>query len=137
MTNTAPARLQLDRPVLFSNLISGALCLSPLAILSWPLLAIGVPYVVADAVLLAAVYGRRVLTRKQELLAWIAPWLVAVALWSLVVGSIEFESSVSHYLSGLYAGLLVATPSYLIWQGVALAIRHLMAWRSGNASIPT
>ena len=109
VTDATPPRLRLDRPVLVSNLGSGALWLSPLAFLSWPLLAIGVPYVIAGAVYLAAVYGRRSLTRRQELLAWAAPWLVAVAVWSVVVGSIEFESTATHYLSGLYAGVLIAT----------------------------
>jgi len=136
-TNTAPTRLGLDRPVLISNLISGAVCLAPLAILSWPLLLIGGLYVVAGAVFLSAVYGRSVLTRRLEVLAWIVPWIGAVALWSLLVGSSEFGNSVSHYLFGLYAGVLIATPSYLVWQMVALAARQFMAWRAGKSSFPT
>lgn len=133
---TAPTGLGLDRPVLISNLLAGAMCLAPLAILSWPLLLIGGLYVVAGAVFLAAVYGRRPLTRRQELLAWLVPWLAAVALWSLLVGSIEFENNLSQYLFGMYAGVVVATPSYLVWQIVALAARQFMAWRASKSPLP-
>lgn len=133
---TAPTRLGLDRPVLISNLLSGAMCLAPLAILSWPLLLIGGLYVVAGAVFLAAVYGRRPLTRRQELLAWLVPWLAAVALWSLLVGSIEFENNLSQYLLGMYAGVVVATPSYLVWQIVALGARQFMARRASKSPLP-
>jgi ABC-type Na+ efflux pump permease subunit len=136
-TETARDRVRLDRPILVSNLVSGALLLSPLAFLSWPLLLLGVVYIVAGSVFLAVVYARRALTRRQEALAWVTPWLVAVALWSVVVMSTEFENSLSHYLFGLYVGLLIATPCYLAWQIVALAVRQFMAWRSGKSSLPT
>ena len=134
---TEPARVGLDRAVLVANLISGAVWLSPLAFLSPLLFLIGAAYVVAGGLFLAAVYARELLTRRQEVLAWIAPWLVAVVLWSVVVMSIEFENTLTHYLFGLYAGLLLATPCYLVWQVGALAVRHFIAWRSGKSSLPT
>ncbi len=142
-TETETAQVRLDRPVLVSNLVSGALLLSPLAVPlgygpfgSWLLLLVGAVYVVAGGVFLAAVYAHEVLTMRQEALAWIAPWLVAVALWTLIAIGIDFENQVSHYLLGLYVGLLVATPCYLVWQIVALAVRRFMAWRSARSSLP-
>ncbi len=69
--------------------------------------------------------------------AWTAPWLAAVALWTDLVLGIDFEFAVSHYLFGLYVGLLIGTPCYLAWQIVALAVRQLMAWLAGRTSLPT
>jgi hypothetical protein len=136
-TETGFARIRLDRPVLVGNLVAGVLFLSPLAFLSWPLLVIGALYVIAASVFLAAVYAHEVLTRRQEALAWIAPWLVAVALWSVLVAGISFENTAPHYLLGLYGGLLISTLCYLVWQIVALAIRQLVAWRSARPTLPS
>lgn len=133
---TEPAPVRLDRPVLIGNLVSGALWLSPLAYLSPTLLVIGAAYVVAGALFLAAVYARRVLTRKQEALAWVTPWFVAVALWAAVLVGISFQNAVSHYLAVLCFGVLIATPCYLAWQIVALAVRQFIAWRSGTPTLP-
>jgi hypothetical protein len=125
--------------VLVGNLVSGAVWLWPLAvpwtgIASWPMFVLGAVYVVAAGVFLAAVYARPVLTRRQEVLAWIAPWLAAVALWAVLIGSSEFENTVSHYLLALGVGLIIASPLYLVWQIVALAVRQLIAWRSDGAT---
>ncbi len=136
-TETGSARIRLDRAVLVGNLVAGTLLLSPLAFLSWPLLVIGAVYVIAASVFLAAVYAHEVLTRRQEALAWIASWLVAVALWSVLVAGTSFENTAPHYLLGLYGGLLFGTPCYLVWQIVALAIRQLIAWRSARPTLPS
>jgi hypothetical protein len=135
-TGTEPARARLDRPILVSNIFSGALFLLPLAFPwigmfgSWAWFLTGSAYVIAASVFLAAVYARDALTMRQEALAWIAPWLVAVVLWALMVARIDFENSVSGWLLTLLVGLYIGTPCYLGWQTVALAIRQLMAWRS-------
>jgi hypothetical protein len=50
-------------------------------------------------VFLAAVYARDVRTMRQEALAWIAPWLVAVAPWGLVGAGIDFENFLSGWPS--------------------------------------
>ena len=54
------------------------------------------------------------------------PWLVAVALWTLLLAAIDFEDSVSGWLLTLFAGLCIGTPCYLAWQIVALAVRQLV-----------
>jgi len=136
-TQTGPKGARVDRPVLVGNLVSGAVWLSPLAFLSPILFLIGAIYVVAGSLFLAAVYARPVLTRKREVLAWVAPWLVAVALWAVLIGDTEFENTVSHYLMALSGGLLIATPCYLAWQTVALAVRQFLAWREGRSFLPS
>lgn len=125
---------RLDRSVLVSSIVSGALWLLLPAVLwsdqfgSWVLFGVGAVYVVAGSVFLAAVYAREVLTMGQEALAWAAPWLVAVALWTLLLAAFDFESSVSSWLLALFAGLCIGTPCYLAWQIVALAVRQLVGW---------
>jgi len=143
-TETEPARVRLDRPTLVSNLVSGTLWLSPLAfpwsgtaVVGWPLFLIGAVYVVAGSLFLAVVYAHEARTTRQEVLAWIAPWLGAVALWMLIVIGVDFENAVSHYLFALYVGLLIATPCYLAWQIVALAIRQFLPGRPGRSSLRT
>lgn len=141
-TETEPARARLDRPALVSNILSGALWLLLLAVPGlgpfdgWTLLLIGAAYVIAGSVFFAAVYARCVLTRGQEVLAWIAPCLVAVALWASIGAGIDFENSVSGWFLTLFFGLYIGTPCYLVWQTVALVIRQLMAWGSRSALIP-
>lgn len=138
-TRTEPTRARLDRPVLVSNIVSGALWLLLLAAPwpdrfgSWVLFGIGAVYVVAGSVFLAAVYAREILTMGQEALAWAIPWLVAVALWAVLLAATFLENSVSDWLMALYGGLSIATPCYLAWQIVALAVRQLMGWLSGPA----
>jgi hypothetical protein len=131
------ARFRLDRPVLVANLVSGALWLALLAFPSVFLFLIGAIYVAAGSVFLAAVYGRPVLTKKQEASAWVAPWLVAVALWASILIGISFGNNQSSYLLSLGFGVLIATPCYLAWQIAALAARHFIAWRSGRSFLPT
>jgi hypothetical protein len=138
-TTTEPTRARLDRSVLVSSIVSGALWLLLVAALwsdrfgSWVLFGMGAVYVAAGSVFLAAVYACEVLTMGQEALAWVTPWLVAVALWTLLLAAFDFENSVSSWLLALFAGLCIGTPCYLAWQIVALAVRQLVGWLSGTA----
>jgi hypothetical protein len=138
-TTTQPTRARLDRPVLVSNAVSGALWLLLVAALwsdqfgSWVLFGMGAVYAAAGSVFLAAVYACEVLTMGQEALAWVTPWLVAVALWTLLLAAFDFENSVSSWLLALFAGLCIGTPCYLAWQIVALAVRQLVGWLSSTA----
>lgn len=128
-------RARLDRSVLLSNLVSGALLLLfPALIGAWPLSVIGAVYVLAASLFLAVVYASANLTVRQEALAWIVPWLSAVGLWAVIVGVIEFENSTSNSPVSLFPGLVLGTLCYLGWQIVALAARHFMAWRSESSS---
>ena len=87
---------------------------------------------------LAAAYGRRPLSRKQEAWAWAAPWLVAAALWTWLLAGISVANDESPaYLLSLASGLVIATACYLVWQIGALAVRQLLAWRSGRSTLPT
>jgi len=131
-TETTPARL--DRPVLVSNIVSGTLWLLPLAFASWPLCLIGAAYVAVGSVFLAAVYARDVSTMRQEMLAWATPWLVAVALWTLLLAGIDVENSVSSWFLSLFVSLGIGTLCYLAWQVLALVVRHVLAWRSRRAA---
>lgn len=123
---------RLDRPVLAGNLVSGVLWLLVLALLgSWPLSLIGAAYVVAGSVFLAAVYAQDALTMRQEALAWAAPWLVAVAMWWVIFVQVGGEPLGPYVLlAALWPALIIATPCFLAWQLVALAVRQLMAWKS-------
>lgn len=122
---------RLDGPVLVSNLVSGAFWVVVLAFLSWPLAVVGAVYVSAASVFLAAVHARTALTRRQEAAAWVAPWLAAVALWAWVTAGID--GGTSTWLLDAWFGLVIATPCYLGWQAVALAVRQFLAWRAGPA----
>ncbi len=134
-TDREHGRVRLDRPVLVSNLVSGAFWLLPF-LLFWPMFLVGVGYVVAASVFLAAVYARELLTRRQEALAWISSWLCAVALWTATAISVAFPNSVSQYLVGFCVAVVIATLWYLAWQFLALPVRHFMAWRSGRSFLP-
>lgn len=127
--------------MLISNLVSGALFLLLLTALGfWSLFLSGagylvlllvVGYVVAGSLFLSAVYAREALTMRQEALAWLAPWLVAVTLWSLMgAGIFGLAESGSDWFLTLWFGLVIATPCFVAWQVVALAVRQFMAWRS-------
>lgn len=126
-TETQPAPTRLDRPVLVGNLVSGALWLVLSAFLvGWLPVLVGAAYVAVTSVFLAAVYGRHSLTKREEALAWITPWLVAVALWTLIGAGLE--GGTSSGLLTLWFGLIIATGCYLAWQLSALAVRQLLAW---------
>ncbi len=132
---SGPRRARFDPPVLVSNLVSGAACLLltfPF-VPSPPLFLIGAVYVAAASAFLAAVCAREALTRRQEALAWVVPWLVAVALWAAVGAGIEGGNSGSGWLLWGWFGLCLGTPCYLEWQIGALAVRQLMARRSRTA----
>ncbi len=125
----AAPRARLDRPVLVGNLVSGALWLLPLALLgSWPLSLVGAAYVAVAGAFLAGVYARERLSRKQEALAWGLAWLGAVALWTLVIASIDDGVASSGWLD-LWPGLVLGTLCYLGWQLSALAVRQFLSWR--------
>lgn len=132
--NNSRSSLRVDRPVLLSNLIAGAVLL-PFAVVwigLW-LPVIGAAYVAAGSMFLAAVYARETLTYGQEAMAWATTWLVAVALWALIGAQIGGADFGSGWHLNLGFGLVIATPCYLVWQIVALAVRQFMAWRSGEA----
>jgi hypothetical protein len=134
-TGAGPARARLDRLVLTSNVVAGIWWLLVLAP-PWRdqfggsvLFLVAAAYVVAGSVFLAAVSVREG-TRRQEALAWVTPWLAAVALLTLLGVSTSTEQSVSDWLLSVLSGLSIATPGYLVWQVSALAVRRLMVWRS-------
>lgn len=110
--------------------MAGCFLLVVLAFLSWPLAVLGAVYGVS--VFLAAVYAKPSLTKGQEAAAWVVPWLVAVALWSWVGAGIEGGTSTG--LLNAWFGLVIATPCYLAWQVLALAVRQLLAWRRKPSS---
>ena len=122
-TQGAPDRVH--APVLLSNLLAGALLLVALAFLSRPLSLVGAAYVPAASTFFAAVYARPAPTRRQEAAAWLVPWLAAIALWTVVGASIE--GATSTWLLNVWFGLVIATPCYLAWQALALAVRQLLA----------
>jgi hypothetical protein len=115
-----------------STVVSGAVWLVLLASLGgWAFSLVGAAYVAVGSVFLAAVYGRGPLTVRQEALAWITSWLVAVALWTWVGAGIE--GGISSGLLTLWFGLLIGTGCYMAWQLLALAVRQLMAWSARRA----
>ncbi|MGB0098652.1 MAG: hypothetical protein WBP61_00090 [Nocardioides sp.] len=133
MTPAPRHRARFDHPVLVSNLASGALwLLVPAALGAWPLSLIGGGYVLAGSLFLAAVYAGGSLSTKQEALTWVAPWLVAIALWALILTGLGSGGSAPELLIALGVGTVVATPCYVAWQAVALAIRQFMSWRHGT-----
>lgn len=105
--------------MLVSNLVSGGLWIAVLVLLdSWPLAVVGAAYVCVASPFLAAAPGQK--------LAWTVPWLGAVGLWTLLLGMIDGGTTGSALLMSLYAGTVVGTLCYLIWQAVAAPIRLLM-----------
>lgn len=128
-----PAAALLDRPVLVSNLVAGAAWLVLLALItSWVLALLGAAYVAVASAFLAAVYARDSLTWRQEGLAWVAPWVLAVALWAWIGAHIGGGSSggVEDQLLIWWFGLIIGTGCYAAWQLSALAIRKLVTARS-------
>lgn len=67
------------------------------------------------------------LTWQQELLAWVAPWLVAVALWSWVAQQPGGFGWPSDLLLLDWFGLVYGSACYLAWQVSALAGRQVLA----------
>ena len=127
------ARARFARPVLVGNLVAGAVWLLLLAAFgAWVLSLIGAVYVAVSSVFLAAVYGCDSLTVRQEVLAWVTPWLLAVTLWIWVGAGVE--GATSSWLLTLWFGLLIGTGCYLAWQLLALAVRQLMARKARTAS---
>src|SRR6476469_7413905 len=138
---------RLDGPILVSNLVSGAVWLFPMTP-PWSdsfgglgLFLTGAAYVLVGSVFLAAVYAREALSWRQELFAWLAPWVVACFLWSYVLSGIGPDGGGGGWASAVAGavglGLLVGTPCYLAWQIVALVIRQIIAWRAGQSTLPS
>lgn len=135
---------RLDGAVLVSNLVSGVLWLllttllwGGLGVLSLGL--IGVAYVVVCSVFFAAVYASEALSRRQELLTWLAPWIAACLLVLVGVLSDSEPAGVgwaSAVAAPVVVGVMVGIP-YLVWQVGALVIRQLMAWRAGRSTLPS
>lgn len=128
-TQQPPGRL--DGPVLVSNLVAGGFLLGVLAVSSWPLALMGATYVAAASVFLAAVYARPALRRSQEAAAWVALWVAAIALWTGVL--VGIAGPATWFLNARIA-LVIATPSYVGWQALALAVRQLLASRARPSS---
>ena len=126
--STSRKRTFLDKRVLVSNIVSGALWLMIPAITSPLLWLIGAAYVAVASMFLAAVYSRDKLSRRQEALAWTTPWLCAVAVWAWLI---QFGESYSTWsLEPLWVAMTIATPLYVAWQLSALAVRQVLAWKA-------
>ena len=124
--------VKVDRSVLISNVVSGAVwLLFPAALGAWPLSLIGAVYVVAAGLFLAAVYARPSLSAQQEALAWALPWLGAVALWAVLLGVIEMDNGTQSGLALVY-GAVLGTLCFLGWQIVAVAVRQFLSWRASE-----
>jgi hypothetical protein len=120
---------RLDRPILVSNLISGALCqLLLVALGMWPLAVLGAGYVAVGSVVLAAAYARAGLTPRQEIGSWVGVWLLAAALWAWIFYEPGFEPGTVGALAGWVSFILViGAVCFLAWQLGALAVRRLRA----------
>jgi hypothetical protein len=94
-------------------------------------------YVVAGGLWMSALYARESVTLKQEVLALVALWLIAVAMWTAAwyrLGiTAESDPDTAYLVNGaslpedVGLGLWLATPCFAAWQLPALAIRA--AWR--------
>ncbi|WP_395695523.1 hypothetical protein [Nocardioides sp.] len=140
-----PGTGRLDRRILISNLASGAawlLLLTP----PWSdgfgglgLFLLGAAYVGAVSVFFAFMYARANLTRRQELATWVGPWLLACLLWSDLLSGLSPDPGQSWAAAAwmaVFFGFLVGTPCYLAWQVLALVVRQVWAWRSGESLLP-
>jgi len=135
-------RGRFDGAVLASNLVSGVLWLL-LTTFLWGGLGvlrlgfIGAAYVVVCSFFFAAVYARETLSRRQELLTWLAPWITAWFLLFLGTLSDSDLDNIGGWASAVAVsvvfGVMVGIP-YLVWQVVALVIRQVMraAGRPGS-----
>ncbi|MCM0620948.1 hypothetical protein [Nocardioides bruguierae] len=113
------------RDILISNLVAGGLGLALLVPLgAWPLLLLGVPYVLAASTFLARAYRRETMTIRQATLVWALPGLASALLWAVLLGQIDgFGGPV------LVWGAALGTGLYVGWQALALFLRTLMPKR--------
>ena len=88
---------------------------------------------------LAAAYARQPLTRRQELAVWVAPWVKLVVLWGGILALVGGDEPEAHGPTvggvvwvGLVASVL-ATVTYLLWQGTALAVRLVLGWAEARS----
>ena len=131
-------RDRFDRPVLVSNLLSGAVWLIvPTLTGAWAVTVVGLAYVVPASLFLARAHARGVAGRRRRVLVWSVVWLAAVLLWGTLIASLEFSNSPGDYVAGVTGGLLFGTMSVIAWQLVALAIRRFQAWQSREPVDPT
>ncbi len=123
--------MAIDRHVLDSNLIAGGALVIRSALLgAWPLSLIAAVYVAGVSTFFAVSYGRQSLSIKHELLTWVGPWLLAIALWAVILGAIDGPSSL---LMSLWAGAIVGTGCYVVWQTIALVVRRVIS--AGGRSV--
>lgn len=91
---------------------------------------VGAAYVAAASYFLAYVYVHPELTWTQEALAWVLPWAAAVAVWTALFTQIDLGADgTAAWPISAWAGLVVATPCYLVWQTASLAAREFLKWR--------
>ena len=126
-----------DRPVLVSNLLSGAVWLAvPTLTGAWAVTLVGILYVVPASLFLARARARVVAGRGRTLV-WAVVWLAAVLLWGGLIASLEFSNSAGDYVAGATGGLLFGTMSVIAWQVVALGIRRFQAWQASGQDGPS
>ena len=127
----------IDRHVLDSNLLAGgALVVGSAFLVGWPLSLIAAVYVAGVSAFFAVIYARRSLSMKQELLVWVAPWLLAIVLWAIVIGRDDSSGSlVMNVMLNLWVGTAVGTGCYLVWQTIALAVRLVISPDSRPTSV--
>ena len=104
--------------------MSAGVPLGVLAVVSWPLALMGLAYVVLVSLFFAVVYQRPTMSRRGEAAVWAGPWLVAVALWTWTGHGIE--GGTSSWPLTVWFGLAIATPCYLVWQALSLAVRQAL-----------
>jgi hypothetical protein len=121
-----------DRPVLVSNLLSGAVWLAvPTLTGAWAVTVVGLAYVVPAAFFLSWAHAGGIGSGRRRTTVWLVVWLAAVLLWGVLTASLEFTGSSGDYVAGVTGGLLFGTVSVLAWQVVALAVRRFQAWQAG------
>jgi len=121
--------VRLDRPILVSSVVTGALwLLVPVVLLgAWVLALFGLGYVVVASLFLAAAYSRPMASLRREAVVWLVPWVLAVAVWFAVLSPIDGPGLVTLGLAAL-----VATPAYVVWQLSAGILRELTRRRDSS-----
>lgn len=125
-TASTPTR-SVDRRVLVGNLVPGLALAGASAVASWPLAVAAAVYVIVVSLFFGVAYARQPLRRRQELVVWLAPWAVAIALWAVILAGVDGGGDdASDLLVGFWGGTIVGTGCYLGWQALALAGRRLI-----------
>ena len=135
MTSDAAPRDRFDRPVLVSNLLSGAVWLAvPTLTGAWAVTLVGLAYVVPASLFLARAHARGIGSRRRQAGVWFVVWLVAALVWGVLIASLEFTNSTGDYVAGVTGGLLFGTMSVIAWQVVAVLIRRFQEWQARGAT---